>query len=173
MLSTAEAFKNTSFYHDTHFVAKCFSLVHTMRREDNSTRFILSYPSYHSPHKPSSFGVHTCRWLIKKNNRWITDNCIGDTDFTLIATAQSSDSFFPLFLKTKPINRLIDQLWTHFFWQTLDLSEIINVFLNRKLHEKQIRLGTISNQFPGFFKLRIDVVTIDMNRSFCRIYFSC
>ena len=63
------------------------------------------------PHEASGLGVHASRWLIKQNDRWVTDQCHCHRKLSLVTTAQSSSELIPVILQIEITDGLFDDSW--------------------------------------------------------------
>jgi len=56
--------------HDGDHIAEYLGLFHIMGCEDNGLAVVLDILDQ-IPEVPASLGVQSCRWLVKKNQRWV------------------------------------------------------------------------------------------------------
>ena len=84
MLDAAQALEG-AIDHDGQSSAQCFTLLHTVRSQDNTSAF-LDDASQYVPKVASGCGVHAGSGLIQQNDRRISHKSYSCAQFTLVPT---------------------------------------------------------------------------------------
>jgi len=80
-----------TIYHDAHFCAECFSLLHRVCCQNNHALFAQRGNVWdHSPHISLRLRVNTRARFIQEHNRWVSDKSDCALKLALIATREIS-----------------------------------------------------------------------------------
>ena len=129
-----------------------------MCSEDNGGFLVTLGDFLHDlPHESPRFWVHTCTRLVKKDDRWVTDQGHRYRKLSLVSSAECASELVSVVLQVEVADRLLDDTTDLVCANTLDQCVELESLLHGHLWEDCVILWTVTNQLSSILELLLNI----------------